>query len=437
MIGSALVCSYLLACQTPSPLQPKAQEKPAPKAAVKVDTGQALAEYNALREKTASTAAAQWKLALWCEEHGLKAEAYAHFSEVVRLDPRRDAAWHKLGFKKQHGRWTSDAQIAEENEQKKADKLWAPRLKKLHKDIHGAHGSKKRDDAQAALLAVTDARAIVSVYREFGASRVDQMILIQVLGQVDKPISSKILAILAVYGKTPEVRGRATETLRRRPADDFIDVLVGMMVDPIKFEVRPVGGPGSPGVIFVEGERFNVARLYEPPPPPNVAPGPGDVISFDSSGMPIINRPIMSSQGAVSQGVQGSKTLVKETTYTTTAYAQISPYQLMLEAQRAAALAADQLKADVAQIKSTNQDRKQFNDLVMAVAKDTTGKDRGETPKKWREALAAGNNSSKRPSRTSEKPTVPESVSLAYNPVFGPVGFTFQSVSQTRVYEDS
>ena len=35
--------------------------------------------------------------------------------------------------------------------------------------------------------------------------------------------------------------------------------------DPIKYEVRPVGGPGSPGVLFVEGEQYDVRRTYGTP----------------------------------------------------------------------------------------------------------------------------------------------------------------------------
>src|SRR5437588_3772808 len=62
--------------------------------------GEALAHYNEMRTKTPDTAAAQWKLALWCEKNGLPAEAYVHYGAVVRLEPSRDAAWRKLGYKK-------------------------------------------------------------------------------------------------------------------------------------------------------------------------------------------------------------------------------------------------------------------------------------------------------------------------------------------------
>ena len=50
----------------------------------------------------------------------------------------------------------TEAQIAEVEEQKKPDRIWAPRVKKIHKDIHGSNGAKRRDQAQAALEAITD-----------------------------------------------------------------------------------------------------------------------------------------------------------------------------------------------------------------------------------------------------------------------------------------
>ncbi len=265
MIGLVLVASTLLAGQTAAPTHSGDKPKAAPKPAVNPEA--ALAEYNALKEKTPMTAAAQWKLGLWCDEHGLKDIAYVHFGEVIRLDPKRDAAWKRLGFKKHGNHWATDAQIADDQEQKKADKFWAPHLKKIHKDIHGTNGAKKRELAQAELDKISDPRAVASVYREFGGrGPSDQSLLVDVLSRIDRPISSKILALVAVYGTSVDVRRRASLILRGRPSEDFLDALVALMIDPYKYEVRPVGGPGSPGVLFVEGEKFNVNRFYAPPP---------------------------------------------------------------------------------------------------------------------------------------------------------------------------
>ena len=269
MIGSLLVTSAFAVLQVAGPPQRKDKPETTAKAAVAIDPGAAIAEYNALKEKTPSTATAQWKLGLWCEGQGLKDLAYVHFAEVVQLDPRRDAAWRKLGFKRHNSRWATDEQIAEEHEQKKADKIWGPKLRKLHKDIHGTNGAKKRDIATAEVDAIADPRALLWPYREFGGGgQLDQMILIPVLGRIDKPMSTKILALLAVYGKSPTVRQTATEMLRGRRAEDFLDILVSLMIDVFKYEVRSVGGPGSPGVLFVEGQKFNVSRFYAPPAAP-------------------------------------------------------------------------------------------------------------------------------------------------------------------------
>jgi hypothetical protein len=414
---------------------PPSKDKPPATARVEApdDSGEALAKYNGLKEKTPDTAAAQWKLGIWCEQHGLKAEAYVHFTAVVRLDPRRDAAWRKLGLKKSGGRWLTDEQLAEENEQRKAEKVWAPRLRKLHKDIHGTGGAKKRDEAQAALDAITDAHVIPSVYREFSRGQLDQTILIQILAQIEKPLSSKVLAMLTVYGSTPVVRRQATEILRGRPVNHFLELLVGLMSDPLKYEVRPVGGPGSPGVLFVEGQRFNVSRYYAPPPPPDITPGPGDIISVNQYGMPTILRPTGVGVTTPVRGVPGSKTVLQSTTIEQ--YAEISPLHLMMEAQRAAAMAQTQLEADVRSINAINRERKQLNDLVIAVAKDATGKDRGNTPQEWRQAIAVGNNLSKSAPSPLQKPTLPELVPLAYNPVFAPIGF--MNLTRTNLVVDS
>ncbi|MHB1556887.1 MAG: hypothetical protein ACYC61_05325, partial [Isosphaeraceae bacterium] len=62
-------------------------------------------DYLARRARTPLKADEQAKLASWCEGQGLKEQAIAHYSEVVRLAPRREAAWRHLGFKKVGNRW--------------------------------------------------------------------------------------------------------------------------------------------------------------------------------------------------------------------------------------------------------------------------------------------------------------------------------------------
>ena len=91
-----------------------------------------LAEYETRRAAAPDTAAGHWKLALWCQRHGLKAEATAHFTQVTRLDPANRAAWLHLGCRWYQGRWVSEEQIAAEDaeirSQREADAYWRPLL---------------------------------------------------------------------------------------------------------------------------------------------------------------------------------------------------------------------------------------------------------------------------------------------------------------------
>jgi Pretoxin HINT domain len=59
------------------------------------------------------------------------------------------------------------------------------------------------------------------------------------------------------------VWSRATESLVRRNPRDVVGRLILMVHKPFTYQVRPVQGPGSPGELFVEGERFNIQRFYD------------------------------------------------------------------------------------------------------------------------------------------------------------------------------
>ena len=225
----------------------------------------ALAEYNGRRERTPNTADGQWKLALWCEEKGLKGEAQAHYATVVRLDPGREAAWKRLGCKKEAGRWVTEAQLASEKAeaeaQKQANMHWKPQLTKWK----GWLASKeKREEAGRLLATVKDPAvpAVVAVFVDQNAAY--QAIAVQVLGQIDSPAASRGLALLAVCSPSNSVRRAATETLKRRDPREYAALLIAQLRDPIKYDVRPVGGPGSPGAVRAGSTLQRRASLRSP-----------------------------------------------------------------------------------------------------------------------------------------------------------------------------
>ena len=425
MIGIPLIAMALLVGQTTAAKDSGEKKDPAVKRGAPVGSEKAISEYNVLKEKTPMTAAARWKLALWCEEHRLKDLAVVHFGEVISLDPSRDAAWRKLGFKKQGNRWVSDAEIAADQELKNADKRWGPLLKKVHKDIHGTNGKARRVAAEAEFDKIKDPRAVLPAYREFaGGGETDHWLLIDFLSRIEGPSSSKVMALVAVYGKSKEIRRSAIEELRTRKSGEYLELLAGLMADEYKYEVRQVGGPGSPGVLFVEGEKFNVRRFYALPAAPNILAQPGDIITYDSLGEPIIIRPMGELALGPATSIRGTG-LAAQTRLGE--YAEISPSRARMEAEKGAIEAGRQLDRDVDLIKLINKERKAFNELVMGVAKDASGKDLGKTPKELREKVL-GKGFSKPP---GDKPTYPEMAELEYK--FQPISITTRVIMKVFI----
>ncbi len=260
--------------------------------ASKAQANPTLAEYEARRQKAPYTADGQWALGTWAEEHGLAEQARAHLTAVIRLDPAREAAWHRLGYKKHEGRWATDAQLraekAEAEAQKAADKRWKPLLEKS-KAMLGQPS--KRAEAEEALAGVVDPRAVPMIGRVFASAEATQPLAARLLGQVDAPASSRALAFLAIFAKSAEGRRAAAETLRGRDAREYAGLLIDLIRDPIKFEVQPSGGPGSPGVLFVEGKKVNLKRLYQS----GSAFQPGDTVGYDRFGRPVLRHNLYSS----------------------------------------------------------------------------------------------------------------------------------------------
>ena len=102
-----------------------------------------------------------------------------------------------------------------------------------------------------------------------------QAVAVQVFGQIDAIPASRALAMLALNGKSPEVRRRAVETLRRRDPREFAGMLVALLRDPIKYEIRPVGGPGSPGRCSSRASNSTSSVATHPPPMPDMTPTSG------------------------------------------------------------------------------------------------------------------------------------------------------------------
>ncbi len=227
-------------------------------------------EYLERRVRTPQkNADAQLRLAAWCLEKGLKDEAMAHYHVVTSLDPSRDIAWLRLGYKKHHNHWVKPddlaAQKLDADRQKRADTQWKTRLEKLRDAVESSVET-RRLKAEKELYQITDPRAVPMIWKVFGdGSEKMQLVALELLSQIEGPTASFWLAVLATEKPSPDVRERAARALRFRDPRDIIGRLIAVVHKPFKYEVKPGASPGSPGLLLVDGERFDLQRFYRFP----------------------------------------------------------------------------------------------------------------------------------------------------------------------------
>lgn len=397
-----------------------------------------IVEYNGRRARMKNTADAHWKLALWCEESGLKPEAMAHLTAVTRLDPGREAAWKRLGCKKLAGRWISTADLAtakaEKLQQANANRYWMPRLAKWRRWLGDKH---KRPEAEAALSALADPRAVSSIWQVFVEPGSDHHLLaVKLLSQIDARSASEILAILAISSPSASARREATETLRQRDERDYVSLLISMLRKPIRYQVKRVNGPGSTGVLLVEGTRFSLERLYEPPPMPNIPLNAALNTYVDQFGSPVVSLfdgswndqkaeqhvTVSNRQPIYDSVLKGSLGFYHTTTTQTTFLSHLSKTyvpigQVAGDYSFAALTAQQQLENDLRLVESFNAALGRRNEAISHVLKDVTGSDFGVDRDAWMKWWADQLGyvySAPTPKGPSER--IIESVPLAYAP---------------------
>ncbi len=395
--------------QRPDDLSRQARDDPARQAILK--------EYLDRRARAAERPDDQWRLALWCDTHGLKEQTTVHVRRVVTLDPKREAAWRRLGFKRQGSQWVKpELAAAEKSEfeaQRHASKTWKAKLERLGESL-AARDKVKRAAAEEALGKITDPRAVPMVWTVFvRGDQARQRVAVQILGQINASGCSRALALLGVFSPWAEIRQAATAILRQRDPRDIAELLVGLLRDPIKYKVRSVSSPGSQGELFIEGKGANVRRLYTPLAAPTLMPGMQFVT--DANGMLVANGILESYTISVFAGAVVTNRIQDEIT--------IPIGQMTADARNSALAAQQQLSRDVQSIEATNAQLIVTNDRVRDILKEYSGQDFGQDLQAWEKWAVDLQGYAIQPSISvpSPPPTVVEQVPIDYQPQAAPL----------------
>jgi hypothetical protein len=213
------------------------------------------------------------------------------------------------------------------------------------------------------------------------------------------------------------------ETVRWRDPLEFADVLIGLLRDPVKYEVRPVGGPGLPGSLTVKGPEYNLERIYAPPPPPDLPIFPDEEVKLDGRGLPIIVRHTDETVLPFAWVEKG---------YTFPSGCIIPPHvpvgiqlgAMWLENWKSARSAQEQLRGDVAAIQRGNDLLRAANAQVVQVLRQTTGERLPVDRAAWRAWWFGRLGRTDIPRIEPPRPTLTEFAPLDFLPgIVGGLGF--------------
>jgi tetratricopeptide (TPR) repeat protein len=384
-------------------------------------------EYLDRRVKAETTPAAQLKLAAWCEKKGLTAQALAHYNEVIRLDPSRADVWRHLGYRKHGNRWLKAEEIAaqeqEAGRQKVADKRWKPVLAKLRADLESAYPAKVAR-AEQRLAEVTDPRAVPMIWAHFvrGSER-RELTAVQILGQIDGSSAANCLAAMAVFSPRAEVREQATAALTRYDPRETVEALIDVLRKPFRYEVRPGATPGSPGELFVEGEQYNIRRIYENQnvvpalwggrlfsPSVSFDPFRADSLPMTTAGQPFL---ILTQNMGVRPGAGDVGELRPQPDETAAGLLRRSDMgvrpryvgELRVQPDETTAGLRRRLRVDVRAIEAVNAGINRLNGRALSVLTAITAKDLGADPEQWKRWWTDRLGYAYQPSQSESKPT--------------------------------
>jgi hypothetical protein len=214
---------------------------------------------------------------------------------------------------------------------------------------------------------VNDPRAVVALGHVFCDAREDdQAWAVRILGQIDSPRSTRMLATMAVYSVFEDVRRSSTERLAPRPWRDYAPQLVEMIHTPPVYAIQPVRGAGSAGVLVIDTPRYHITRAYDAPPPFKLSLGFSGYVGYDANGLPIALRAVEVDQliNDLHRGanVDLQLALVRERT------------QAMIAAANLKAVAAQrQLAADVQFLEQARSQTTQINACAGQALRDLAG----------------------------------------------------------------
>jgi len=293
--------------------------------------------YFVKQKKTAETAQAQYDFGTWCEQNKLTDLARLHYEAALAIDKAFEPAHRKLGhiyhdgywltrdelsekqgLVKYKGRWVSADEKAKRDLEDKAlaeQGAWVRRIKILRQAIVNGPADRRRE-AEAQLMAIREAEAVVPLLRVLGEDEPAQRILLaQVLSAIPAREASLALVKQVLAEPLSSVRSVVYDKLKERDDPSVVPRLIKALASSdIMVINRAAWVLGNLGAVEAVPKLITVLVTTEDQIV-MVQPGNGNTgavggtgaapLRLNNSNIAVLTPPAV-SQGAVAYGAMGA-----------------------------------------------------------------------------------------------------------------------------------
>ena len=206
-------------------------------------------EYEKAALAAPDTAEGQWKMAVWCTEHGLPTQRKTHLERAIELDPECKEARAALGYIKEDGKWITRTEMLQSRglvqhkgkwlmpqeielltnreRHEKSEKEWIVRLNRYQAGLGGSQDAVSRE----GIRSVKDPaalRGLSNMLRSDNSAK-NRSLYIEALANIGVPEAGKILAATAVNDAVEEVRLTCLDYLKKQKNPDVVSYFVGQL----------------------------------------------------------------------------------------------------------------------------------------------------------------------------------------------------------------
>ena len=215
--------------------------------AVQAASRRVLARYRLIRNRYPQTVEGQLNLAKWCSQRKLNAEARAHYTKVLELNPNHVEARARLGFCRIEGVWLSPQEISaarkRAREAEAALRKWRPRLEILRKQLQSSK-PKLRALAVEKIKKIDDPAAIPAMELVLSsAGEKTAKLVVEALANMTAYEASIALSRHAVFAPSVFVRQEAALKLKQRACEEYAPAMLAAMHSPIQTQAQIFRGP--------------------------------------------------------------------------------------------------------------------------------------------------------------------------------------------------